>query len=72
MMKKETQTIELTSKKLKLNKLFAGVIFIIGILVLMVAGIKPVMLGVYIGLFLAIIGFIWYIIIKIKIWWYHS
>jgi uncharacterized membrane protein YvbJ len=64
----KVQTIELTSKGLKKQLLFAVLIIIIGILFAAVGGST----SAGIGGFLIFVGIVWLIITRIKIWWYHK
>jgi len=67
----QVQTIQETSKKLKLQALISGLVFIIGMVWLIGAPKTPgsfnpapviVMLG----------GLVWFIVIRIKTWWHHK
>jgi hypothetical protein len=58
------QTIEQTGKKLKLQELLS--------FFLVVAGILLTMLHVETGATLAIVGVIWFLIIRFYVWWHHG
>jgi len=73
-------TIEKTSKPLKLQKALAICCFILGGAVLSVsvpaAGGKPISPddnpGVFIGFLLTNVGFWWYVVTRMRIWWHHG
>lgn len=60
-------TIQLTSKKLKLHGLLAGLCIIGGFFG---AGISPENGAISAGILL--VGMVWYVVTKIRIWWNHA
>ena len=67
-----TITIQETSKKLKVHILISAFIFWIGV-GLMIGGVNILDTNIVIFSILIIaIGFIYYIVTKIRIWWNHK
>jgi uncharacterized protein YacL len=82
--KEKVQTVELTSKRLKAQLLFAILTIVIGFLLLSIGSYKlhltafsssgPSPIGTIIsviGTITMLIGIVWYVITRIMIWWYH-
>jgi hypothetical protein len=69
---KPVQTVQLTSKGLKAQKLFALVMLILGFLLLGLSSSNhiPVLNGI--GWFLIIIAIVLFFITKIQVWWHHK
>lgn len=71
------QTVELTSKKFKLQQFYAVLLLIAGLVVTMMgiigdsAGGEDTAMG-FIGGAAIIVSIVWLIIIKIQIWWHHE
>ena len=69
------QTMQKTSKKLKAQQLLAGVFFTFGIFAIIFNGVyashenTSMSTGVIIFF---VIGLIWYISVKMRIWWHHD
>ena len=66
----KVQTIELTSKRLKKQLLLAVLTIIIG--GLFAVGGSGKSTPTTIGGFLIVVGVVWLIITRIRIWWYHK
>lgn len=68
------QTIEKTSKELKIQTLGGAVVIAVGIVVIMLGGAigGDGVLLVVPGVFLAMAGVAWLVFVKIKIWWHHE
>jgi hypothetical protein len=67
---KKPATIELTSKKLKKQKIYSVVLFLLGIIIAIWDRNKRPFL--YISGFIMIFsGVIWYVITRVRIWWQH-
>ena len=67
-----TQTIELTSKSLKKQMIFA-VLLLLGAFVLTIIGaVNEVMALGTVGIIGAVAAIIWMIVIKIRKWWHHD
>ena len=66
----KVQTIELTSKRLKKQLLLAVLTIIIG--GLFAVGRSGKSTPTTIGGFLIVVGVVWLIITRIRIWWYHK
>lgn len=64
-MKKPT-TIELTSKKLKLQYALSSLVIFLGLVILLMTGATTFSAFVMMG------GLIWLAITKIRIWWNHE
>ena len=68
------KTIQETSKKLKLQILISSVIFWVGIVWLFIEVNKTIDSGAapsQIPSFLLLIGMVWYITTRVRIWWHH-
>ncbi|HUT55217.1 MAG TPA: zinc ribbon domain-containing protein [bacterium] len=66
------QTIETTSKALKGQLVISGLMMALGVVIFFVA-LKAQMPPIsFIGLLAFVAGIIWWIIVKIKIWWRHK
>lgn len=73
------QTVEMTSKRYKLQKLLAGGLFVLGGMIVLLAYvlarqtyfayINPFL---YAGFIFVAIGFVWSAIVEGRIWWHHS
>ena len=63
-------TIQRTSKTLKMQGCLGGVLFCIGVGVL-VYGISTGT-GMVVGIALTLIGIVWSLITRIRIWWHHE
>lgn len=57
-------TTQATSKKLKMHTLLGLMAMIIGVIALFVSP--------EIGMALFVIGFLWWLVAKIRIWWHHE
>jgi hypothetical protein len=66
------QVIEKTSKRLKGQKLLAILGFIMGLILFSVSNSNHSSFGIYFGGFLMAISFIYYVAVKVEIWWNHS
>lgn len=66
----EVQTIQQTSKRLKKQIIYSALAIITGIIT-SVSGYRS-SAAVTIGILITIIGLIWLIVAKIKIWWHHK
>ena len=69
------QTIEKTAKKLKGQELLAGMVFWIGGIALIVnliyaaeanSSVSPILVVV------TALGLVWYMVVKLRIWWHHG
>ena len=69
----KVQTIERTSKPLKLQSLLSAVLTIVGFIIACLAILdgRPVS-DSSIGVALCTIGLIWFIIVRFLIWWHHA
>jgi len=65
--KEATQTIELTSKNLKKRVIWSVLACCLGV-ILMFTG-SPL---AFLGIILLFGGFIWFIAIRMQIWWHHE
>ena len=74
------QTIELTSKKYKIQLVLSVLLLSLGLFISLAAaglaaagggGTLPALLA-FIGIPSMVVGLIWYIITKIRIWWHHE
>ncbi len=65
------QTIELTSKSLKLQQLLCALLCIISIF-LMISDCSGETPSSGLGVFLFFISIVWAIILKFKTWWHHK
>jgi hypothetical protein len=68
-------TIQKTSKRLKLQRLLAGVFLSIGVIMLIFNGAYASYANVNMSMEVIIffvIGFIWYLSVKIRVWWHHE
>lgn len=63
-------TIQATAKRLKIEQLAATVAIIISVIGLMAA--EPYSTETEIWGWAAFIGFIWFVIIRIRMWWHHG
>lgn len=60
-------TTQSTSKQLKLESLLAAGLTLIGLFItLRTDGVSPF------GIFVLLVGFIWFAVIRIRIWWHHG
>jgi len=66
------QTIELTSKNLKAQKLLALVMLILGILLAAIGSNMNFPALISIGWFVVVSAVILFIITKIQVWWHHK
>jgi len=68
------QVVELTSKKLKLQMIWAILLIPFGLIVIFLGTLGKNFNSIilFIGFLMMIIGAIWAIIIKTKIWWHHK
>jgi len=66
--KNEAKLVELTSKPLKLQSAISSLMLIAGVIMLVFNRESPEIL---IGALLAGIGFFWYIVTRVRIWWNH-
>ena len=66
-----TQTIELTDKKLKAQKLFASIAIVAGIVIFSFTGEDSVFFRTVAAL-ITLGGIVWYIVVRAKIWWKHE
>ncbi len=66
---RQTELVELTSKPLKLQSALSGLLLLVGI-VLMFGAKGSAASGV--GALLAVVGFLWSTITRIRIWWNHG
>jgi hypothetical protein len=62
--KRQTELVELTSKPLKLQSALSGLLLFVGII--LVIGKSPF------GFPIALLGFVWHSITRIRIWWNHG
>jgi len=69
---KPVQTIEKTSKKWKEHQLYAGGIMFIGFILLMLAATNWSGALAYMALTLLGIGFVYWTVIGMAIWWHHE
>tara|TARA_R110002073_G_scaffold44656_4_gene123741 strand:+ start:5811 stop:6134 length:324 start_codon:yes stop_codon:yes gene_type:complete len=65
-------TTQLTSKSLKLQSLIAGIIFIVGMFMVIGSDPAPDDNGAGIGSLLLVVGVLWYIVTRFRIWWHHK
>ena len=63
--KNKPELVELTSKPLKLQSALSSIMLILG-LVLLLTEAAPL------GILLIVIGLIWQVITRIRIWWNHG
>lgn len=79
--KDKVQTIELTSKKYKGQLVLSVLLLSLGLFISLAAaglaatgggGTTLQALLAFIGIPLMVVGLIWYIITKIRIWWHHE
>jgi uncharacterized membrane protein YvbJ len=68
----QTQVIELTSKRYKLQKLLSIFASIIGLIIMAIASDSGYSGTQSLGGLLLFVGIIWYIVIRCKIWWHHK
>lgn len=61
-------TTQATSKKFKLHSLISSFLIILGVILLVANGSKPATTPVL----LMLIGFFWFVINRIRIWWNHK
>jgi uncharacterized membrane protein YvbJ len=68
----DVQTIQQTSKRFKKQIIIAVILLIGGIIVLAIGadGKRYGLAGV--GILAIILGVVWYIIVRIRIWWHHK
>jgi predicted amidophosphoribosyltransferase len=69
---KNPLTIEMTAKKLKLQKVFGIFITVIGLVISIYSYNNKVDLILILGILLVLVGVSWYLAVKILIWWYHK
>lgn len=63
-------TTQSTSKRLKMHSLLSGLSFIIGMLMAM--GSPPGSNGAAMGVFICLVGLVWFMVTRIRIWWHHG
>jgi len=67
-----THTIEKTSKTLKAQGCLSALVLFVGI-VLLVSGIVKSVSGMQVfGAVAIVVGLLWHIITKIRVWWHHD
>lgn len=70
------QTMQKTSKKLKMHLLMAALASVLGLLLMLIASTSASadfqMTGFAFGLLLAISGTVWLIGTRFRIWWHHD
>jgi uncharacterized membrane protein YvbJ len=66
------QTIEATSKALKGQLIIAGLMMVLGVIIFFIALHAQTPPISFLGLLAFVVGIIWWIIVKIKIWWRHK
>ena len=72
--KSPVQTVELTSKKLKMQVLLSIVLAVVGIMVVVGSSSSESGSagGATTGAFMIIAGIIWFITTRARIWWHHK
>ena len=74
----QIKTIQETSKKFKLHSIISGALFIIGTAWMTQLGDTPPgstgssLIAGLIAFSLMVIGFLWFIINQLRIWWHHK
>ncbi len=63
---------ELTSKRLKFQTLLAAVTIVIGFVVIMNSGASGNVGSSVIGTLMLLVGLVWLVITRIRIWWNHK
>ena len=65
-------TIELTSKALKKQMVFAVLFLLVSFLIVIIASVNRIEALGYFGLICAVASVIWMIVIKVRKWWHHD
>lgn len=65
-------TIELTSKALKKQMVFAVLFLLASFLIVIIASVNRIEVLGYFGLIFAVASVIWMIVIKVRKWWRHD
>jgi len=68
----DVMTIELTSKALKKQMVFAVLFLLASFLIVIVASVNCIEALGYFGLICAVASVIWMIVIKVRKWWRHD
>lgn len=63
---------ELTSKRLKLQTLLAAATIVIGFVVIMNTSASSSVASSVIGTLMLLVGLVWLVITRIRIWWNHK
>ena len=65
-------TTQLTSKKFKVHEIYSAILTILGIILLIFFAANGSFILLYLGVFITLIGLIWFICTKFRIWWHHG
>lgn len=65
-------TIEFTSKNLKAHSFMSNFLILIGFIVAAYIADGRLDAGLNVGYFIMLIGIIWLIVTRIRIWWHHD
>lgn len=69
------QTIQKTSKRLKAQQLLAGILFSIGLIALIFNGCYAAQTGSSMSpvpIIMTALGIVWYMVVKMRVWWHHD